>query len=352
MACGIPEAATALNDQIDSVKGEINGLIADANEGIASAVTGLKDKIKGTITDAMQSKLDEIAPELPAPQANLQDTMNQMMAAADDPKKFLESFNSIQDNFPGLDVNGILASAGIDADKMNSLAGKVTDLLNTDLSSPESILGAVGGFELPFSGGQSIEGALNDICQKVPNIEKDALGNIVKKGVPSTLPTVDAAIAAALPEKKTGAEPSPPKHNAPLNSSATVKTREKGQTKEQKLTFNQIVKDKNLRQRNELTPLRKELFALKEQIQAAKDAQQPVDAQLVAEKNAVLYTRITVDLDITAESRKKYWDNKVLSSMDTAPTPPKIPDAEVKEFTKGFPSYESQIRALQFIEIV
>ena len=51
----------------------------------------------------------------------------------------------------------------------------------------------MGGVGDLAKGGFDMAGISEGLCKSVPNIDLDAAGNLIKKGLPTTLPTVDAA---------------------------------------------------------------------------------------------------------------------------------------------------------------
>jgi len=51
------------------------------------------------------------------------------------------------------------------------------------------VMGGVGDIA---KGGFDVASISDTLCKSVPNIDLDAEGNLIKKGLPSNLPTVDA----------------------------------------------------------------------------------------------------------------------------------------------------------------
>ena len=200
----LPKAAGALTDQIDSAKSQMDGLIGDPTAEVSSLIAG--------VTADIEAKQAELVPEIELPQANLQDEMSSLLASANDPGKLAEKFGSMKDKFVGVNLDSILDGIGLDSSKLNELDAKLKDNLDK-LSGPmaevegafadaqgavtgafdsalSGIVGGIGDFAL---GGFDVASVSADLCKSVPNIEIDAAGDIIKKGLPSNLPTVDAA---------------------------------------------------------------------------------------------------------------------------------------------------------------
>jgi phage-related protein len=98
--CGLSEAATAVNSQVESAKGEVDGLIANADKGIADAIAGLKNKVSG-LTDGIKNKIEAMAPEIPEPDAKLQDEVTSMLESADSPGDMVQKYATMKEKFGG-----------------------------------------------------------------------------------------------------------------------------------------------------------------------------------------------------------------------------------------------------------
>lgn len=199
----LPKAAGALTDQIDGAKAVADGLIGAATTSVADLIKAETDGIKG--------KLDELVPEIELPQANLQDEMSGMLASVDDPGKLAEKFASMKDKFVGVDLDSILDGIGLDASKLNAMDGKLKaglDKISGPMAEIEgafasaqgavegafdsALAGVMGGVGDIAKGGFDVASISDTLCKSVPNIDLDAEGNLIKKGLPSNLPTVDA----------------------------------------------------------------------------------------------------------------------------------------------------------------
>ena len=199
----LPKAAGALTDQIDGAKAAADGLIGDPTATVADLIKAQTDGIKG--------KLDELVPEIELPQANLQDEMSGLLASADDPGKLAQKFSSMKEKFVGVDLDSVLNGIGLDAAKFNELDNKLKaglDKISGPMAEIEgafasaqgavegafdsALSGAMGGLGDLATGGFDVAGISDSLCKTVPNIDLDAEGNLIKKGLPSNLPTVDA----------------------------------------------------------------------------------------------------------------------------------------------------------------
>ena len=104
--CGLSEAAEKLNGAIDGAKAAADELISDATEGIAGAITGLADKITGQ-TDGIKADLEAMVPEIPKPEASLQDMMTGMLST-NDPGEMMSQYSEMKEKFgnvPFLDLD-------------------------------------------------------------------------------------------------------------------------------------------------------------------------------------------------------------------------------------------------------
>lgn len=199
----LPKAAGALTDQIDGAKAAADGLIGDATAPIADLIKGQTDGIKG--------KLDELVPEIELPQANLQDEMSGLLDSVNDPGKLAQKFASMKEKFVGVNLDSVLNDIGLDASKFNEMDDKLKKGLDK-ISGPmakiegafasaqgavegafdSALEGVVGGLGELAKGGFDVASISDKLCKSVPNIDLDAEGNLIKKGLPTELPTVDA----------------------------------------------------------------------------------------------------------------------------------------------------------------
>lgn len=250
--CGISLEAAALNDQIDAAKGAVNGLIADADKGIAASIATLKADLN-SITDDIKGKLDGMVPEIPAPLAKLQDKVTSLVNNIQSPGGFLEELNDIKGKFPTLSLDEVISKVGIDPkkakeadDKLKALQAKGNALIATIPNLQSSInnpflynllptevkiaLGDKKAIDAELGKGLSltapgfnISDQLDKICVTVPNTELTPEGKEVEKGTPTKAPTVDAAPAVDPPAPK-GPEIVPPTKptNVAIKESTTV----------------------------------------------------------------------------------------------------------------------------------
>ena len=237
--CGPSKASLDLDSQIGGAMDTIqNSMIGDAAGGIADSIGGLKDKISG-LTSGILEKVEAAVPEIELPQATLQQQMTKMMSSLDNPGAFLSEFESIKKNFgSNIDIDSMVKDAGIDPSILKSLSektnssldevsgaldtfkdGKATQLAGSlgrlaagDLSAVKDIVGEMPSITLP---GFEVESIVSSICTKVPNLELDTDGNIIKKGVETKLPSEDAEKVEPAEEKND--PPPPPKEPAPAD---------------------------------------------------------------------------------------------------------------------------------------
>lgn len=213
--CGPSKAALDLDKKIggamDTVK---DSFIGSAAGGIADGIAGLKSSLTG-LTDGIVADIENAIPEIELPQATLQQQMTKMLGSLDNPGAFLSEFESIKKNFgSNIDIDSMIKDAGIDPSILKSLSekstssldqvagaldtfkdGKTTQLAGSlgrlaagDLSAVKDIVGEMPSITLP---GFEVESIVSSICTKVPNLELDKDGNIIKKGVETKLPSQD-----------------------------------------------------------------------------------------------------------------------------------------------------------------
>lgn len=192
----LPKAAVELTGQIDGAKAAADGLIGDATASVTDLITAQTDGIKG--------KLDAMVPEVELPQANLQDQMTSMLESANDPAAMVTKFAELKSQFgTSVDLDSVMKGVGLDADKLNSLDSKLSDALAVGgdlLSGASSALDSALAAGAGLLGGSDIgdaAGALDSVCKKIPNVDLDKAGNIIKKGLPVDLPSIDAVVLEA-----------------------------------------------------------------------------------------------------------------------------------------------------------
>jgi hypothetical protein len=223
MSCNIPEGSKLFSEQVAAAKDKLASLTADADKGIAAALGSLNADLAAE-KEALTGKLKGLIPELPKPQANLQDQLTSMMDLTDDPGAMVTKFAELKKQFgsvPGLDLDKVMDGIGLDAKKLNSLdaklsdaIGKGNDLINKAKGAADAAAGAIaggisstlasvaggakdaigsligdgGGIGLP---GTDLNAAKDAICGKVPNFELDEKGEPVKKGSPAKQAVAD-----------------------------------------------------------------------------------------------------------------------------------------------------------------
>lgn len=204
--CGPSKAALDLDKKIggamDTVK---DSFIGDAAGGIADGISGLKSSLTG-LTDGIVAEIENAIPEIPKPKANLQEQMTKLMASLDDPGALIAEYDDIKKNFGDkINVDEMLSKAGVDPSKLNQLSdqlgslkekasginvGALGQLASGNLSAVKDLIGPLPSLSLPgFDAASIAEG----ICTAVPNLDLDAAGEVVKKGIPTKVPSEDAA---------------------------------------------------------------------------------------------------------------------------------------------------------------
>jgi hypothetical protein len=118
----------------------------------------------------------------------------------------------MKDKFVGVNLDSIMDDIGLDSSKLNALDDKLKaglDKIAGPMAKVEgafasaqgavegafdsALAGVMGGVGDLAKGGFDLAGISEGLCKSVPNIDLDAEGNLIKKGLPTTLPTVDAA---------------------------------------------------------------------------------------------------------------------------------------------------------------
>lgn len=235
--CGPSKAALDLDKKIggamDTVK---DSFIGDAAGGIADGIAGLKSGLTG-LTDGIVAEIENAIPEIPKPKANLQEQMTKLMSNLDDPGALLSELEGIKGNFGDkINVDEMLSKAGVDPSKLEGLSAQFNDLQkkaklqNTvgslaklatgDLSAVKDLMGGIPTITLPGSDPASV---ISAICKDVPNLDLDADGNVITKGIETKVSAEDAE-AVEEAEEANVTEP-PEKDIAPadqLENSANI----------------------------------------------------------------------------------------------------------------------------------
>lgn len=223
--CGQSESFKSFDEQIGSVMDSIGVNKIAGDGGVADNISGLKDFIKSQ-TDAINEKLELAVPEIPEPELNLQDEMKGMMEgiASGDPGTAMDKLNSMKEKFPGVDMDQMLEENGLDSkeletqrkkfnkqkadasvlaqfsaqknklgEKFNLTEGQqaLLDLGQGKLSGAKALLGGLSQDKL-IKDGTSLDGILDGICTKVKNVDLDANGKEILKGVETKVPEIDA----------------------------------------------------------------------------------------------------------------------------------------------------------------
>ena len=224
--CGLSEAAEKLNGAIDGAKAAADELISDATEGIAGAITGLADKITGQ-TDGIKADLEAMVPEIPKPEASLQDMMTGMLST-NDPGEMMSQYSEMKEKFgnvPFLDLDEKMSEFGLDPKKLNAglddykgkldagnkikdkaggLLDKVSSVADSDLFKLASgDLSAIGkladGFAGFIMGDEDKTSLLEKVCTKLANIKKQPPQDyVIQKG--DTLTSIAKAHGTTVEE--------------------------------------------------------------------------------------------------------------------------------------------------------
>ena len=150
MVCGIDTNILALDSLKDALVSQVEGL-ATAAGGLSSNVDALKSILSSQLP-AIVSKLEESIPALAGliPKATLQGDMTALIGLISNPSGFATQAAAIVSKYgtvPGVDIAGLASSI--------------------------------------LSGGISAD----TICKLIPNVEIDALNNVIKKGIIPVPPT-------------------------------------------------------------------------------------------------------------------------------------------------------------------
>jgi len=228
--CGISEGAAKLSAGIESAKGEIDSLIGDAVGGIADSAVNIKDKISG-LTDGIGADLESMAPEIPVPEFKLQDQMTNLLSNTGNPAAMIQQMDEMKEKFGDkVNLDKVFDDIGLDSKELNAMnldykdklaagtklkeeqdklnlkdklaggLGKVGEIVNSakdsellalasgDLTAVGNLIG--GAADKLFK--KSPTDMLDNVCNQVPNLEMDAAGKVIEKGIPALAATVDA----------------------------------------------------------------------------------------------------------------------------------------------------------------
>ena len=234
--CGPSKGLLDLDAKIGEAMDDLqNGSIGTGAAGIADSISGFKDSIKSA-TGGILEKIEAAVPEIPEPKANLQEQMTKLMSSLDNPGLVLSEIEGIKQNFGNVvNVDEMLKNAGVDPSKIEGLSnefnelqrrakfqntvGSLAKLATGDLSAVKNLMGGLPPITLP---GKDPAGIIADICKDVPNLDLDADGNVIKKGVESKVATEDAEPIEKASEKKQ--TPAPEKNQAASDELVNSKT--------------------------------------------------------------------------------------------------------------------------------
>jgi len=232
--CGISEAATKMNAGIESAKGEVDGLIGDAVGGIADSSVNIKDKIT-ELTSGIDTDLEGMAPELPVPEFKLQDQMTSLLEKSGNPTEMIQQMDEMKEKFGGnINLDKVFDDIGLDSKELNAMnedykgklaegtklkeaqdklnlkdklaggLGKVGEIMNSakdnellalaagDMTAVGNLIGGAADKLFKKAPTEMLDG----VCNEVPNLEMDAEGKVVEKGIPAK-----AAIEDAKPDE-------------------------------------------------------------------------------------------------------------------------------------------------------
>ena len=330
MACGLPKVAEELNGQIDAAKDAAKGLAEDALGGVADAALASIESVKGAV--------ENMVPDITPPQLNLQDELTSMIGSINDPGALVDKFANIKEKFPGVDIDKVMGDIGLDPAQLNSLNDKLK--LASGINTPAGIAKLLGGFELNLTEG--LDGVLDNICKKAPNIDLDAAGKEIKKGVPSILPTIDGNPLEDIAEKINIGLPEHLDPGEKLKESITVVTRD---ISEDNAKF---LKEKNERIAAEIPGPTKEK---RENNKAIDEAGTPVPQELVNKSNAINKYIELLTKDIEYDYQKKRFDKRLIIREPSAPTITK--DQFDTVFTNtGQTEYGNKVKQLQSVIVI
>ena len=243
--CGISAGAVKLSEGIESAKGEIDSLIGSGVGGIADSAVNIKDKISG-LTDGIGADLESMAPELPEPAFKLQDQMTNLLSNAENPTAMIQQMDEMKEKFGDkINLDKVFDDIGLDSKELNAMnadykdklaagtklketqdklklkdklaggLGKVGEIVN---SAKDSELLALASGDLTAIGNliggaadklfkKSPTDMLDGVCNQVPNLEMDAAGKVIEKGIPALAPTEDAKPDEGKVDPKTDTVP-------------------------------------------------------------------------------------------------------------------------------------------------
>lgn len=370
--CGPSKAALDLDKKIggamDTVK---DSFIGSAAGGIADGIAGLKNGLTG-LTDGIVAEIQNAIPEIPKPKANLQDQMNKVMDSLDDPGALLSEIESIKLNFGDkINVDQMLEKAGLDTAKLKELTTQFDDLKNKadpsklgalgslaggNLSAIKDLMGPLPSISLPGFDAASIK---EGICTGVPNLDLDASGEIVKKGIPTKAPSEDAV--KVEPAEKSPEPVVPAKDPTPSDKIESGKTivlnpdGEKAKEIEQKYTDDLeqlrpllIVVNKRIdefyKNRKKRFNLQGAVFNRKQKLEEAKKLKIRNIAIVRRNEKDMLYLEL-LEATIEYDRDKAYFDNKLILKE---PKKPEITYEEIhtRTYFSNYPDTIAKIEAL------
>lgn len=370
--CGPSKAALDLDKKIggamDTVK---DSFIGSAAGGIADGIAGLKSSLTG-LTDGIVAEIENAIPEIPAPKANLQDQMNKVMDSLDDPGALLSEIESIKLNFGDkINVDDMLSKAGLDPSKLNELTTQFNDLKNKadpsklgalgslaggDLSAIKDLMGPLPPISLPGFDAASIK---EGICTGVPNLDLDASGEIIKKGVPTKAPSEDGEKiepAEKAPEPVVPAKDSTPSDKIENGQTIILNPDgEKAKEIEQKYTedLEQVrpitlkITERDIEfyeNRQKIRELSGAFFNKKKKLEEAKELK--IRNIVIVRRNTKdgLYMEL-LEKNIEYDRDKAYFDNELILKE---PKKPEITYEEIHERTyfSNYPDTITKIEAL------
>lgn len=326
MSCNIPETSKKFSETLAGAKDKMNGLVADADKGIASALGSLQGDLAAE-KEKLLADVEGMVPEIPKPQANLQEEMTKLLEQTDDPGAMVQTFAKMKEAFgTATDLDKMLDKIGLDAGKLNDMDSKLADaiaggnklindatgaidqaignglgalsgaadaakdkLLGAATGKADAIkdaIGADGQIGLP---GTDLKAAKDAICGQVPNIDIDADGNPVKKGLPATQPTEDAKKVVEKAETKKEVAPEETKQNEHIADRKDLKMYYwNQQTLEQKLEYNDYKAKKRKKADKAKKKIVKEQRQLAKKLKRLKRRGRPVDQADVKRNKALI----------------------------------------------------------------
>lgn len=313
MSCNTPEVSKKLSEQITAAKDKLASLTADADKGIAAALGSLNGDLAAE-KEKLTEKIGGMVPEVELPKANLQKDLTSMLESTDNPGEMAQKFAELKKNFgnaPGVNLDSILDGIGLDSAKLNEMDSKLADaisqgqgLIDQATGALDSVAGelvgaAKGGFDsiknaIGASGdiavpGVDLNAAKDAICGKVPNLDLDKDGEVVKKGLPATQPTEEAKKPVPKAETKAELDPEPTPQNTHITERQDLKQVHWNKLSlEDKLEYNDHrAKSRKTKQKLQ-KPIVKEQRKLAKAIKKTKRKGEPVDAADISRNKGLI----------------------------------------------------------------